>query len=231
MPHSTLHRVVSQQAVPSRRHLAAFVTACRVSGTAVQEWTAGQDGDRIESAVLYPVRSVHVEHVLLPDDEPARACCPPACASVAATEARRRSHGPGGGGADEAAGTATHPVGHRDGDHSPLAGQPNGHIGAEAEAEPARQGDGGREEDRGRQAVGASEEDAAGEESDEPVAGCTPPPWSRRRSTESTVFALGAVGPELLVVAVADHRTELEHGLGAGQAPTGAGDVHPVLHQ
>lgn len=36
---------------------------------------------------------------------------------------------------------------------------------------------------------------------------------------------------ELLVVAVADHRAELEHGLGAGQAPTGAGDVHPVLYQ
>ncbi|WP_179436481.1 hypothetical protein [Streptomyces sp. Ag82_O1-15] len=45
------------------------------------------------------------------------------------------------------------------------------------------------------------------------------------------VLALGVVSPALLVVALADHRAELEHGLGAGQAPTGAGDVHSVLHQ
>ena len=55
------------------------------------------------------------------------------------TEARRGPHGAGGGGADETAGTATHPVGRRDGDHPPLAGQPTGHTGAEAETEPASQ--------------------------------------------------------------------------------------------
>ncbi|WP_331748911.1 DNA sulfur modification protein DndB [Streptomyces chartreusis] len=60
LPHSTLHRVVSQQAIPSRRHVVAFVKACGVSGTAVQEWTAAWDrasGLRTEQATALAFRA------------------------------------------------------------------------------------------------------------------------------------------------------------------------------